>query len=211
MTVELSVAIQACPSRARLLTRLREQLAPLEPIVCCDDDESRDVWRQYHRCLTEGEIGTHRLVVQDDALLEPCFAAAAQAALEHRPKRVVCFYVPALPAYYGRQMIQARESGASFCELAVRGMFTPLVCTAWPAELAAEFAAWPGHAKRRRDRADDARAAEWMTATRRTALASVPCLADHDETVPSALANGGRYSRRAAILPDTPAGELSIG
>lgn len=208
--IDVSVAIMTVPSRRRLRARLERRLEPLEPVVVVDEDESGDTWAIYRRCLVEAQAGSHRLVVQDDALLVDGFVDRLLAVLEEKPTRVVCLYTPALPSLFGRPMLQAANQGAPFVELATRSMFLPLVCTAWPVDLAADFAAWPGHARLRASRADDARAASWLAATRRQAVACVPCIADHDETQPSALHNGGRYSRRAAILPSTPAGELTI-
>lgn len=211
--VELTAAVMTVPSRAALVERLLPAIVDLEPSVVLDRDSSGDVWAQYQACLLVGDRGTHRLVLQDDAL--PCsdFAARAIAAIERHPKRVICFYVPALPSSFGSKMLQASASRASFCELVRLGAFLPLVATVWPVALADDFAHWPRHSSWRsgpRGRADDARAADWLHGTKRQAIATVPCLVDHDEDAPSALNNGGRYSRRAAILDGTPRGRLSI-
>lgn len=208
--VHLTVAVMTVPGREDALERLTAAIHPLEPIIVSDVDKTRDVWAQYRRCMTEGELGTHRLVLQDDSLPVEGFAEQALAVIAKRPSRIVCLYTPALPAYFGRAMLVARSSGWPFCELKVRGMFCPLVATVWPAGLARECANWPKHSKGNPMRADDARVQDWLRATKRFATAAVPCLVDHDEEIPSALANGGRYSRRAAILPDTPAGHLTI-
>ena len=208
--IDLTVAIMTVPGREQALDRLLAAIAPLEATIVIDEDRSRNTWAQYRTCLTTGELGTHRLVLQDDALPVEGFAELAIAALEQRPSRVVCFYTPALPAYFGRAMLTARSSGHAWCELVTRGMFTPLVATAWPAGAVVSCVNWRGHSRGNPMRADDARVQDWLKATRKYATATVPCLVDHDEQLPSSLANGGRYSRRAAILPDTPAGELTI-
>lgn len=208
--VDLTVAIMTVPGREESLDRLLAAIAPLEATIVIDSDHSKNTWAMYQRCLLEGDPGTHRLVLQDDALPVDGFAELAVAALAKRPTRIVCFYTPALPAYFGRAMLVARSSGVAWCELAIRGMFCPLVATAWPARVAHACASWNGHAKGNPMRADDARVQDWLRAAKKYATATVPCLVDHDETIPSSLANAGRYSRRAAILPDTPAGELTI-
>lgn len=211
--IDLTVSIMTVPGRERALDRLLAAIAPLEAVIVIDEEHSRDTWSMYQQCLTAGELGTHRLVLQDDALPVPGFAELAVEFISKRPTRVACLYVPALPAYFGRAMLVARSQGAAWCELGIRGMFCPLVATSWPAALAAHCAAWPGHLRGphgHAGRTDDARVMDWLKATRKFATASVPCLVDHDENLPSSLANGGRYSRRCAILPDTPAGELTI-
>lgn len=213
--VSVTVAIMTVPSRVEARAALVAGVAGLdsEPLIVEDAEASGDVWLQYQRCLLGGSPSSHRLVLQDDALLVDGFAERARAVLEANPRRVVCLYVPALPSYFGMTMMQARGRGASVAELRTRGMFCPLVATAWPMSLAEECARWGRHSAYRSGptgRADDARVADWLRGTKRLALASVPCLADHDETIPSSLENGGRYSRRAAILPDTPIGELTI-
>lgn len=208
--VELTVAVMTVPGREAALERLLAAIAPLEAIIVEDSERTRDTWSQYRTCLTTGELGTHRLVLQDDALPVEGFAERAVAALEKRPSRVVCFYVPALPAYFGRGMLVASNSRNPWCELGVRGMFCPVVATAWPAGAARACADWRGHLRGNPMRADDARVQDWLKATKKYATGTVPCLVDHDEALPSALANGGRYSRRCAILPDTPHGELTI-
>ncbi len=208
--VKLTVAIMTVPGRVEALARLLTAIEPLEATLVIDEARSRNTWNQYRTCLTAGELGTHRLILQDDALPVPDFAALATAAITKRPTRLVCLSTPALPAYFGRAMLVARSSGVPWCELAVRGMFTPLVATVWPAAMAKACAGWQGHSRGNPMRADDARVQDWLKASKKYATATVPCLADHDETLPSSLANGGRYSRRAAILPDTPAGELTI-
>lgn len=214
--VDVTVAIMTVPARADRLDELAAAIAPLGPPVIVSDDElSRDTWAQYQRCLTEGRRGTHRIVIQDDALLVDDFAARARKLIGDHPGRLICLYTPALPSIFSRPMIQAHADGRDVAELHLRSMFTPLVCTAWPVALADLCLSWGGHLRGphgHRGRADDARVADWLKGSRpmRQALASVPCLADHDETAESQLANGGRYSRRAAILPDTPVGELTI-
>jgi hypothetical protein len=209
--VDLTFAVMTVPSRAHLVPRILEHVP--DAVVVIDEAETGDTWAMYQACLAAGERGSHRCVIQDDCLLVDDFAALALVAVSGRPKRVVCLYTPALPSPFGRAIMAARAKGHEYAELTQRMMFVPLVCTSWPVALADEFSTWPRHASFRAGptgRADDARAADWFNGTKRYAVASVPCLADHDELAPSALNNGGRYSRRAAVLPDTPAGELTI-
>jgi hypothetical protein len=210
--VDLTVAVMCVPSRAHRRDDLALALGGVDEWIE-DEAETGDTWAQYQRSLLAGPVGSHRLVVQDDALPVEGFREAALDAIARRPTRVICLYVPALPSSFGMKMLTARSSGASFCELVRLGAFLPLVATVWPAALAVEFASWPRHSSWRsgpKGRADDARAADWLHGTKRQAVATVPCLVDHDDEIPSALDNGGRYSRRAAILPDTPPGRLSI-
>lgn len=213
--VDLTVAIMATPARAHRRDALEQAVAPLRCTIVEDAAETGDTWTQYRRCLEAGKRGTHRLVLQDDAIPVADFATLARAVVRAHPTRILCLYVPALPSQFGRVMLAARGAGADTVELR-QGMFCPLVATLWPVGLADQCLAWPGHARGphgSRGRADDARIADWLKAhvPRRSPLGAVPCLVDHDEDEPSTLGNGGRYPRRAAILPDTPAGQLTIG
>ncbi len=214
--VDLTVAIMATPSRAHRLEALAAAVAPLRCTVILDEAESRDTWGQYRLCLETGRRGTHRLVLQDDALPVEGFAARARGIVTAHPSRVICLYTPALPSSYGRAMLQAASLGRDVVDLTSGSMFCPLVATLWPVALADQCLNWPGHARGphgSRGVADDARVGNWLKAhiPRRYPLACVPCIVDHDEAEPSSLDNGGRYPRRAAILPDTPAGQLTIG
>lgn len=214
--MNLTAAVMAVPQRAHRLEALAAAIDPLTPQVICDDALSGDTWSMFRRCLLEGKRGTHRIVLQDDALPVEGFAAAVRKLVALHPRRLICLYVPALPAAFGRQMLVAHAAGAEVVEL-TKGvaMFVPLVATVWPVELADRCAQWPGHQRGphgAKGRADDARVADWLRAHRppQFPLAAVPCLVDHDEGEPSSLDNGGRYPRRAAILPDTPVGTLTI-
>lgn len=212
----LTAAVMAVPQRSHRLAALAAATDPLELQVICDDALSGDTWSMFQRCLLEGERGTHRVVLQDDALPVGGFAGEVRRLVAAHPRRLICLYVPALPASFGRQMLTASAAGADVVEL-TKGvaMFVPLVATVWPVELADRCATWPGHRRGphgARGRADDARVADWLRAHRpaQFPLGAVPCLVDHDEDEPSSLDNGGRYPRRAAILPDTPPGTLTI-
>lgn len=216
MAVRITTAIMSTPSRADRRAALLESILPLTGEVIEDADELGDTWGMFRRCLTEGKLGTHRLVLQDDALPVPRFGTLTRALVAKYPDRVICLYAPALPASFGMQLLQASNQGRDVVDLTRAAMFVPLVATVWPAAAAAACADWQGHKRGphgRRGRADDARVADWFKAHRpaRYPLAAVPCLVDHDEDAPSTLANGGRYSRRAALLPDTPAGCLTTG
>lgn len=215
-SVRLTVAIMATPSRADRRAALLEAITPLTAEVIEDVDELGDTWGMYRRCMVEGKRGTHRLVLQDDALPVEGFGLLARALVTKHPDRVLCLYTPALPATFGMQMLQAANQGRDVVDLTRAAMFVPLVATVWPVAAADSCANWYGHTRGphgRRGRADDARVADWFKSHRpaRYPLASVPCLVDHDEDAPSTLANGGRYSRRAALLPSTPAGCLTTG
>lgn len=213
--VNVTTAVMCVPSRTHRRGVLAAALGS-EPLWVEDTDETGDTWRQYQRCLEAGaKRGTHRLVLQDDALPVEGFAQLLHKLVAAHPLRVICLYVPALPAAFGRQMLQASNDGREVVELTKATMFVPVVATVWPIALADSCAHWPGHQRGpqgSRGRADDARVADWFKAQRpqRYPLGAVPCLVDHDEAEASSLANGGRYPRRAAILPSTPAGELTI-
>lgn len=204
------MAIQHVESRERLLPRLVGALGAGwhgDAQVVAGREEAKSPWETYRDCLALCEehaaVGfTHLLVMQDDALPVPRFRERTLEHVTERPADLLCLYTPMFPSYMGRVAHAAYGRGQRFAQLPT-GMFTPLVATLWPVMDALDVLAWweNEYRGRRPRRCDDALVAQWLRARRRFAQAVVPCLADHDEAVPSTLGLG-RYRRSAAVLAD---------
>lgn len=199
------MTIQHVPPRAHLLPRLFSALGPdwLYLTAIIGDPELRNPWTTYRECLRIGSAesvgASHLLVIQDDALPVERFHERLAPLVAERPGELLCLYVPALPAYMGREMHRAHLAGLAFTTIP-GGMFTPLVAAVWPVWLAEDCLAWsdktPSSTSRR---CDDAQVARFLRTKRLRPTAVVPSLVEHDEQTPSTIGLG-RYKRSAAIL-----------
>lgn len=202
--MNVSVAIQHHPSRADLAAALAAEVAG-ELVADPDPEGIRSPWRTYRLALelTPADA-THRLVLQDDALVCAGFVPAARAAIAARPNRMIAFYVggnarPATPA-----LRAAARRGSPWAEL-THMTWCPAVALAWPVALIAECLAfvdaqdWPLSFTTRG--CDDEIIGRFLGHAGVTAIATVPSLVDHPDDVPSLigkLARGGRDRRRVA-------------
>jgi len=165
--------------------------------------------RTYIECLREiPPEATHRLVVQDDAQPHPEFRARAERALRERQEPLVAFFVPGM-GLHGRHLKQAAKEQRDWIELPRAANWVPTVALAWPRELAEAFVPFAEeHVARRAARrmhtmGDDPVVGSFARAHGLTVWATVPCLVEHPDTVPS-LIRGRNYegtnpARRAAV------------
>lgn len=201
--MRLSVAVQHHPDRDDMLPRLLARLGHAQ--IVHDPDPAnphRSPWRTYRRALEMTPAwATHRLVMQDDALPCPAFAAAAPLALAARPDRLVAFCVCGQPRRSAINVLRASEKGESWAKLD-HHLWIPAIAVAWPVELIepalafVDAQAWP-----EQFRADDEILGRIATGLRVTALATVPSLVDHPDLVPSLVgkrARGGKDPGRVA-------------
>lgn len=192
----LATFIQAHPDRADLATELAEVcLAGAAEIVYDPEPLSplRSPWRTYRACLERGlAAGTDSiLVIQDDVIVcANLLEAAARAALA-RPGSPIALFVPGKPALYVRTIGAARTADEPVCELPL-GTWVPTVATLWPAALAEQILDWYDGSRLPRGMvADDEIVGRFLNHVRIPALASVPSLVEHPDTVPSVM-NGRR-------------------
>ncbi len=192
--MNLAVRIQHHPSRAHLIPPLLTRLDGLDPVVIIDPGGPRlETWRSHRACLESiPDDATHLLCLQDDSL--PCdgFADHALAAIEAKPDRVIALFLPGI-GHVARQVLVARKRRERWLEMGASS-FVPLVAVVYPAAVARAI---PGYARRRRmdiGRADDAVVATYCRAHRVSAVATLPCLVEHRNDVPSAMRNGKTYA-----------------
>lgn len=151
--------------------------------------------------------------MQDDAW--PCddFAERALAAIRQRPTRVIAFFVPGVSHLLRRVNIE-RKRGSDWLEFPATS-FVPLVAVAYPADVAREI---PAFADRKRigvGRADDAVIGTFTRANRIQACATLPCLVEHLDHVPSAMGmrHGNGHPHRLAAWftgPDELTSPVSV-
>lgn len=177
-----------------------------------DPDGTPSAMRTYRECIRAlSPDATHLLIVQDDAVPTPNFHARALQRVAERPTDLVTFFVPGT-GLHGVFMRNASAEGASWCALPSSVRWAPTVALCWPRELVEPFALYADeYAAKRAKRghrpfADDPVVGGFRKAEGLTVWATVPCLVEHPDHVPSLLKRksyAGRYpSRRAVVLAD---------
>ncbi len=195
---------------ARLLTRV-----PAPEIITDHEVENPNPFRNYLRCLAGAPADvTHLCVLQDDAL--PClsFTSRLAAAVQERPDELISLFVGGLSGktrkdFWAAQMNDERWSPVHFRET------HHVVALVWPVQLAQNFLDWWAGEPRipgpKVQRSDDAVVTHWIKSmyasrfTRRTVWATVPCLVEHPDDLPSIVQGNRRLGdkgRRAIAFID---------
>jgi hypothetical protein len=134
--------------------------------------------------------------MQDDAL--PCkdFSERVAKAINERPDDVLALFVGGLSGRTRKLFWEAQKLGDRFSPIYFREIHH-VVALVWPAPLVEEFLSWyelnqkkiPGH---KPPQSDDAVIGYWARTTRRLFYATVPCLVEHPDDLPSVVQNAGR-------------------
>lgn len=199
--IRLSIAVMHHPARPELERRVLDAIlagdlpAHLHAEVVVDPEPfgptnpwrtAREAWRR-----TPDDC-THRLVIQDDAIVCGDFALAAEHVLGCQPRVAVSFFCNWLGHQIARAQMDACARCRAFAELPRYGWY-PTVATALPAADARDLGAFQIS---QRQIADDAVFAAWALKRRRRVLQTVPSLVDHDETVLSTVSQHASIQRR---------------
>lgn len=199
--MNLACRIQHHPSRAHLIPTLTERLDGLDPIVV-EDPGGRDkgTWRSHRACLESlPDDATHLLVVQDDSI--PCdgFAAKIRACIEEHPSAIIAAFTPGV-GHLLRQFWQAQKRGDRYLTLPPNNTFVPVLCTVYPRHHAEEIPRFTAARRMSVGRADDGVVSTYARANRVPVLLTVPCLCDHDDSIPSIMGmpHGRGHSHRVA-------------
>lgn len=210
----LSVAVMHHPARSALL-RLLEQLGGYELVV----DPEPDTWppsafRTYLEALRRTPAqATHRLIVQDDAI--PCrgFRELAEAAIAERPADLLAFFVPGRDPYR-RAVLNAHTAGERWASSGLAVNWVPTVALSWPAKYIDDFVTFGEEVVAARahrgltTQADDPYVGAWKRKRKLVVWATVPCLVQHPDNVPSLyrphlkVRNGSNRARVAALYVD---------
>lgn len=138
-------------------------------------------------------------MVQDDAI--PCdgFAAKITAAIAEHPATIIAAFTPGV-GHLLRQFWQAQKRGDRYLSLPPNHTFVPLVAVVYPRGHAEGVLAFTVARRMSVGRADDGIVSTYARANRVPVLLTVPCLVDHDDTVPSLMGmpHGKRHSHRVA-------------
>ena len=200
--MKIVARIQSHPSRREIRKRLEVGLEgiPYEIIETATDPPSP--WYGYKACLESlvDENCSHALIVQDDAIVCHNIGSVLERLAEVVPDLPICLFLPMVSATK-RDAMQAAVRGETFVEILPRG-FLPVVAVPWPKEKALHFLNWShtssslvkGNGQKVEHRSDDAMGYLWMRTQNQRALATIPCLVQHPDDVPSTIARrpGGR-------------------
>lgn len=211
MDTVVSFAVQSHPTRSVQASALASLIGG-EPVWDPDPTGVPGAWRTFRHLLDTTPAGaTHRLQIQDDAVVCPGFADAVRAAVAARPDRLLLFFVGRNHRRYTEAVMESCRADRTWARLSGAG-WTPVVCTCWPVELAASLTAYVDEQRWPRGfLADDEIVGRWMTASREPALASVPSLVEHRDLSPSLLGRRGGHGTRCAACWIGDCGECVAG
>lgn len=170
--VEITARIMHHISRPRPEALLKA-LRPFAPVLSTDA-VGRGAWWNARTCWLSGleSEASHILVVHDDAIACPGFAAAAQAAIEARPNAIVSFYAQR------PEMLIACERGNPWVTFDI---FAWGLGLCMPAAWAREFVEWRDRCIDPSRRHDDMSVLLWTLETGRVIHCTAPSLLDQDE------------------------------
>lgn len=189
------VRIQHHPARADMIPGLLERLEGLDVQVVADPDPDslvRSPWRTYRQCVAAVPAGyTHVLTLQDDTI--PCshFADAVAHVTVDRPGSLVTMFLPGALGLVAKIATRQAAKGERYVSLE-RGPWVPTVALLWPVGLIDEFRAvcddW-ARASRKPQVSDDALVGRFRRESCCDAVATVPSLVQHPDTVRSIVTN----------------------
>lgn len=201
----LSVVIQHHPARKNLLEPLLQSMGDLVKNAQIVEDSNWDSpkwdsWHTYRACLEAApSTASHVLVLQDDVELCRDFADGVRAVIAARPERIICLYVGG--GIIGAPLLRAGERCSHWTVLP-QHLWLPAVATIYPRFILEELLTWTLTDKYAlRARVDDAVLGRFLRTSGHRAWATVPCLVQHPDKVPSLIrrtAAGGRDRNRVA-------------
>ena len=183
--VVLAPVVMGIPARAASAEGLARSLGcPVnwDPAMRGPWANAREAW------LSCPEGATHRLLLNDDAILCPGFREAAEAAIAAHPGEIISFFTTRT------ELLEAKAKGAPWITYSKAICGVALVL---PRPLIAEFVAWADAYCRPAWPSADARLFLWATVTGRTVWYTSPSLVQHDESHTSTIrgdSNRGRIS-----------------
>ncbi|MFG3050952.1 NAD-dependent epimerase/dehydratase family protein [Kitasatospora sp. NPDC048239] len=201
--VRVSGAVMTHPRRADLARELIGRCRPeeLDLVLDPEPDGPPTGLRTAVRAWSSVPAGaTHRLVLQDDAVLTPGFFDHVRAAARAAPAAALAFYTH----WQSRNAAAVRLAVLSGHRWApATAEYTPTVVLLLPAAVAAGFADYAREFGA--TWADDVVMSRYLRAAGVPTYLAAPNLADHAD-VPSMHANGGHGPRRSACFAALAAG-----
>ena len=202
--MNLHYRVQTVPARHQILPRLLHHLPVSTDVVVDEGDGPPSPWRGYLRCLTDPwpDSTTHMVILQDDVVPADHFGIRVQQAVEQRPADIISLFVGGLPGPARKAFLAAQFNGEPFAPIRLARIFH-VVALVWPVDEIRSFVEWQQHARLpgpTPPRSDDAIVGYWARVTHRTFWATVPCLVEHPDDVPSTIGRKPGSPGRKAIL-----------
>lgn len=201
--------VQHLAGRDDALARILPLLPPETEVITDDGPgDRRSPMRGYLKCLDNPPAdATHLCVIQDDAL--PCkwFEVLLGEAVGERPDDVVSLFVGGLPGRTRKGFLEALARGERWSPVWFREIHH-VVALVWPVEVIQTFLAWYETARvpgPKPPRSDDAVIGYWARTQHRLFWATVPCLVEHPDDLPSTIHRDerrGEKGRRAIAFVD---------
>jgi len=164
------------------------------------DDPPVSPWHNARGCwLSCPEWATHRLLVNDDALLCPGFLDAAHKAIAAQPDKIVSFFTTR------PEILRAHDAGRSWL-VYHRSICGVALCL--PKAFTSEFVAWCDEYINPDWHSADARLFCWSHATDRPVHYTVPSLAQHDEQHESTIHGKARLGRVSPCFASQSAADI---
>lgn len=192
-------------------------MSHLDPVIVTDPkpEGARNTWRTYRACLQTGATLSEPFVIlQDDCIPVPGFAAAAEQVRARKPDALLAFCLQGMihsttrTAFY-----RALEQGERLLRITPYN-WVPAMALGWTPELARRALEWDAqaHLKLRESyNADDARLFYFTRWAEVEVWATVPSVVDHPDDVP-AVKNGsagrGKRAWRTLLLLEGDASEV---
>lgn len=211
----ISVALQTHPLRAALAAQLAEAIGgDVELAVDPDPDGRPSPWRAYRNALELTPAGaTHRLVIQDDAIVCRDFRETVTRAVAARPDRLITLFVGGLPREHRNRVLTACSRDEPWAELD-NLRWCPAIALVWPVAMIGPLLDFYDKLPSARWTADDEIIGRYCKTTLRLPLATVPSLVEHPDDVPSLVgrrnAAGLDKARVAACFIHPDCDPLSI-
>ena len=214
--MKLLYRVQHAAGRDAALARLLPLLPPACEVVTDDEAATKpNPFRNYLRCLAGARPDvTHLVVIQDDAVPCKSFGVLVAEAVRERPDGVLSLFVGGLSGQTRKNFWAAQIAGEKWAKVHFREIHH-VVALVWPVELAQAFLDWwasepriPGPPVQQ---SDDAIVGHWIKSTyadrrvRREIWATVPCLVEHPDDLPSVVQGARRLGdkgRRAIAFID---------
>ena len=211
----IAYRVQHSAARDEGLRRLLPLLPPETEVFTDYEVEDPNPFRNYLRCLAGCPQGvTHICVMQDDAVPCASIALRLQEAVDERPDDVLSLFVGGLSGRTRKDFWAAQQNGERWSPINFREVHH-VVSLCWPVPMAEAFLEWwasgPRIPGRKVQRSDDAVIGQWIKSTyadrrvRRTVWATVPCLVEHPDDLPSVVQGNRRLGdkgRRAIAFID---------
>lgn len=204
---EIRAWIQNHPSRADLLPALIESTGLPTTVVTDDGPSPGNPWRGYQLCLQRvwSAIGSHGVILQDDARLCQNFGPAIARIAEANDDTPVVLFLAGLPKRTAADALRAAKRNQHYVDLFSRD-FCPVVGMLWPKQKAKDLLDWastaslPGGSE---PRSDDAVVGRWMLRTKQRIRVAIPSLVQHPDEVKSLIgrkAHWGKDKGRIALM-----------